>query len=245
MLSAWPGTLLSLLLFGETFLGGALANVLAGRVGVLDIYITNYLTAVQYCSTTTTVLLHLLRRLSFCPASSNPAWRHGLVVSSILRAVYSWAAFFGFPHIPPTFAGRGRKAHRQQLYPLRDFSFQILHHRSRSPGLHHLIFSPDCPSCLSGGEGPRPVSSNLMRETTPTPRNFRARLAATPLQLVKAANLHECVAALDPCPLPSSHHHITYPPDHTSTTLDMTLWNLYNTLHLASGNRPPSCRLPF
>jgi len=174
---------------------------------------------------------------------SNPASRHGPVVSPIPRAFFLWAALFLAFRIslPPLLAAGGRQKDQDAAIPIARLSFQILHNRTRSPGLHYLFSAdPDCPSCLSGGEGLRPVSSNHMLETTPNPRTSRA---ATTLQLAKVVNLHECVAALDPCPRLSSLHHTTYLPDHTSTTLDMTLWNLYNTLHRESGNRPPSSRL--
>jgi hypothetical protein len=201
---------------------------------------------VLHYRTTTTVLLHLSCRHSFCPAFDNPAWRHGPVVSRY-RARFPLGGFFlAFRISLPPFAGRGRKAERRtQLYPLRDFPSKscttAVDHQA-----YYLIFADsDCPPCLSGGEGPRPVSSNHMLETTPNPRTSRASLAPTTLQLAKVVNLHECVAALDPCPRPSSPHHTIYPPDPTSTTLDMTLWNLYNTLHPESGSRPPSFRLPF
>jgi hypothetical protein len=176
---------------------------------------------------------------------SNPASRHGPVVSPIPRAFFLWAALFLAFRIslPPLLAAGGRQKDQDAAIPIARLSFQILHNRTRSPGLHYLISAdPDCPSCLSGGEGLRPVSSNHMLETTPNPRTSRA---ATTLQLAKVVNLHERVAALDPCPRPSSLHHTIYLPDRTSTTLDMTLWNLYNTLHRESGNRPPSFRLPF
>ena len=149
--------------------------------------------------------------------------------------------------LPPLLATGGRQKDQDAAIPIARLSFQILHNRTRSPGLHYLISAdPHCSSCLSGGEGLRPVSSNHMLETTPNPRTSRASLAAITLQLAKAVNnLYERVAALAPCPRPSSLHHTTCLPDRTSTTLDMTLWNLYNTLHRESGSRPPSFRLPF
>jgi hypothetical protein len=164
----------------------------------------------------------------------------------IPRAFSFGRLFLAFRISLPPFAGRGRKAERRtQLYPLRDFPSKSCTTAVDHQAYYLISADSDCPPCLSGGEGPRPVSSNHMLETTPNPRTSRASLAPTTLQLAKVVNLHECVAALDPCPRPSSPHHTIYPPDPTSTTLDMTLWNLYNTLRPESGSRPPSFRLPF
>lgn len=222
---------------------------LAGRLERIRLLFT-YITATANCAA---LPYHYHRATAsflssfLCPAFDNPAWRHGPVVSRY-RARFPLGGFFwlfAYPSSHLLLAAGGRQKEERSYTHCATFLPNLASPQLITRFTTLISANSDCPPCLSGGEGPRQVSSNHMLETTPNPRTSRASLAATTLQSVKVANLHECVAALDPCPRPSSPHHTTYPPDPTSTTLDMTLWNLYNTLHRESGNRPPSFRLPF
>jgi len=110
-------TLLSLLLIGETFLGVARPRAFSpnndsGRVWrghlLLTLYITNHYSA---AITTALLLYHYCIsscRHSFALLSTTLRGAHGPVVSSIQRAFSFGRLFFGFSHIPPTFAFAGR-----------------------------------------------------------------------------------------------------------------------------------------